>query len=93
MLAAEQFVELYGSVFPAGVGFRDGAGIDAAEAVEEGALLGLVKARQALALSVDQSQLGSELAEDGDRGRLVVDEDAALAGREDFAAQDDFAAA
>ena len=42
---------------------------------------------------MDQGQLRGELAENGDGGRLIVDEDAALAGREDFAAQDDFAAA
>ena len=42
---------------------------------------------------MDQGQLGRELAEDGDGGRLVVDEDAALAGGENFAAEDDLVAA
>ena len=80
-------------VAPAGVGFGDGVGGEAAEAVEEGALLGLVEAGRALALRVDQGQLRGELPEDGDGGRLVVDEDAALAGGENFAAEDDFVAA
>ena len=41
---------------------------------------------------MDQGQFGGELAEDGDGGRLVVDEDAALAGGENLAAQDDLVA-
>ncbi len=65
---------------------------EAAEAVEENALLGLVEAAEALALGVDQGQLRGKLAEDGDGGRLVVDEDAALAGGENFAAEDDVVA-
>jgi hypothetical protein len=54
LLTAEQFVELYGSVFPEGMGCGNCAGIDAAEAVEQGALLGLIEAGKALALGVDQ---------------------------------------
>ena len=38
---------------------------------------------------MDQGQLGSELAEDGDGGRLIVDEDATLAGGQNLAAHDD----
>ena len=41
---------------------------------------------------MDEGQLGGELLEDGDGGGLVVDEDAALAGGEDFAAEDDVVA-
>jgi hypothetical protein len=74
------------------VGLGDGLGRKAAEAVEQGALLGLVEAGTALALRVDQRQLRGKLAEDGDGGRLVVDEDAALAGGQNLAAQNDFAA-
>ncbi len=81
-----------GGVAPAGVGFGDGVGGDAAEAVEEDALLGLVEAGEGLALGVDQGQFRGELLEDGDGGGLVVDEDAAFAGGEDFAAEDDFVA-
>jgi hypothetical protein len=93
LLALEQVVELFLRVAPAGVGFGDGVRREAAEAVEEDALLGLVEAAEALALGVDQGQLGGKLAENGDGGRLVVDEDAALAGGEDFAAQNDVVAA
>ena len=45
-----------------------------------------------LGLGVDEGQLGGELLEDGDGGGLVVDEDAALAGGEDLAAEDDVVA-
>ena len=41
---------------------------------------------------MDEGQLGGELLEDGDGGGLVVDEDAAFAGGEDFAAEDDVVA-
>jgi hypothetical protein len=41
---------------------------------------------------VDEGELGRELLEDLDGGGLVVDEDAALAGGEDFAAEDDLGA-
>ena len=75
-----------------GVGFGDGVGRDAGEAVEEDALLGLVEAGEGFSLRVDQGQFGGELLEDGDGGGLVVDEDAALAGGENFAAENDFAA-
>ena len=80
------------AVAPAGVGLGDGVGGDAAEAVEEDALLGLVEAGEGFGLRVDQGQFRGELLENGDGGGLVVDEDAALAGGEDFAAQDDFGA-
>ena len=83
---------MVGGVAPAGVGFGDGVGGDAAEAVEQDALLGLVEAGEGFSLGVDEGQLGGELLEDGDGGGLVVDEDAALAGGEDFAAEDDFVA-
>ena len=39
---------------------------------------------------MDEGELGSEGAENGDGGGLVVDVDAALAVGEDFAAEDDF---
>ncbi len=74
------------------MGLRDGIGRNAAEAVEQDALLGLVEAGEGLGLRVDQRQFGRELLEDRDGGGLVVDEDAALAGGENFAAQDDFGA-
>ena len=41
---------------------------------------------------MDERKLGRELLEDLDGGGLVIDEDAALAGREDFAAKNDFGA-
>ena len=75
-----------------GVGLGDGVGGDAGEAVEEDALLGLVEAGEGFSLGVDEGEFGGELPKDGDGGGLVVDEDAALAGGEDFAAEDDFAA-
>ena len=83
---------LSGRCAPASVGFGDGVCRDAAEAVEEDALLGLVEAREGFSLGVDEGQFGSELLEDGYGGGLVVDEDSALAGGEDFAAKDDFVA-
>ena len=81
-----------GGVAPAGVGFGDGVGGDAGEAVEQDALLGLVEAGEGFGLRVDEGQFRRELLEDGDGGGLIVDEDAAFAGGEDFAAQNDFAA-
>ena len=44
-------------------------------------------------LSVNQGQLGSELAKHCDGGGLIVDEDAPLAGRKNFAAQNHVASA
>ena len=38
---------------------------------------------------MDEGELGGELLEDGDGGGLVVDEDAALACGENFAAEND----
>ena len=58
LLALEEVVELLLGGAPAGVGFGDGGGVEAAEAVEEDALLGLVEAAEALALGVDQGQFG-----------------------------------
>ena len=89
LLTLEEVVEFFLGGTPAGVGFGDGGGVDAGEAVEENALLGLVEARQALALGMDQGQLGGKLAQHGNRGRLIVDEDAALAAGGDLAAQND----
>ena len=43
-------------------------------------------------MRVDERKLGGKLLENGHGGGLVVDEDAALAGGEDFAAQDDLVA-
>ncbi len=74
------------------MGLGDGIGGDAGEAVEEDALLGLVEAGEGFSLRVDEGQFGCELAEHGDGGGLVVDEDAAFAGGEDFAAEDDLVA-
>ena len=92
LLALEQVVELCLGGAPAGVGLGDGVSGDAAEAVEQDALLGLVEAGERLGLRVDEGEFGRELLEDGDGGGLVVDEDAALAGGEDFAAQNDLGA-
>ncbi len=47
LLALEQIVELVWSAAPTGVGFGDSVGGNAAEAVQEDALLRLVEARQA----------------------------------------------
>ncbi len=59
------------------------------EAVEEEALLPLVKGTHGLALGVDEGELGCELAEGGDGGGLVVDKDAAFAGGGDLAPKQD----
>jgi hypothetical protein len=93
LLALEQIVELLLGVAPAGVSLGDGLGRDAAEAVEEDALLRLIEAGAGVGLGVNQGQLRRKLAEDGNGGRLVIDEDAPLAGGEDFAAQNHFIAA
>jgi hypothetical protein len=69
------------------MGLGHGIRGDAAETVQKGALLRLVEARCGLVLRVDQSQFRGELAQNGDRGRLVIDEDAALARRENFPAK------
>ena len=92
LLALEEVVELVVGGAPAGVSLGDGVGGDAAEAVEEDALLRWIEAGKRLGLRVDQGELGRELLEDGDGGGLVVDEDAAFAGGEDFAAQNDVGA-
>ncbi len=47
LLALQKVVELGGGGAPAGVGFKHGSGIDAAEAVEQRALLGLVEGAEA----------------------------------------------
>ena len=70
----------------------DRVGRDAGEAVEQDALLGLVEAGECFSLRVDQRELGRKLPENGDGGGLVVDEDAAFAGGQNFAAQNDFVA-
>jgi hypothetical protein len=59
LLTLEEFVELLLGGAPAGVGLGDGVSGKAAEAVEQNALLRLIKTAEALALSVNQSQLGS----------------------------------
>ena len=92
LLTLDEVVEFGGGVTPAGVGCGDGLNGDAAEAVEEGALLGLVEAGEGLALGVDKGELRGKLLEDGDGGGLVVDEDAAFAVGLDFAAEDDLVA-
>ena len=50
------------------------------------------KLERRLGLRVDEGELGRELLEHRDGGGLVVDEDAALAGGEDFAAENDLGA-
>ena len=85
----EEVVELVLGGTPAGVGLGDGVGGDAGEAVEEDALLRGVEARKGFGLRVDEGELGRELLEDLHGGGLVVDEDAAFAGGEDFAAEND----
>jgi hypothetical protein len=74
------------------VGFGNGVGGEAGEAVEQDALLGLVEAGEGLGLRVDQGQLRRKLLEHGHGSGLVVDEDAALAGRQNLAAQNDLVA-
>ena len=88
----QQVVELLRGLAPAGVGFGDGVGGDAAEAVEENALLRLVEAGEGFGLRVHQGQFRGELLQHGNGGGLVIDEDAAFAVGEDFAAEDDFRA-
>ena len=83
---------MHEGVAPAGVGLGDGVSRDAGEAVEKDALLRLVEAGKAFGLRVDEGQLGRELLEDRDGGGLVVDEDAAFAGGENFAAENDVGA-
>ncbi len=56
------------------------------------ALLALVEAVQGFGLGVDEGQFRRELLEDGDGGRLVVDEDSSLPGGKNFAAEDDLGA-
>jgi len=92
LLALDEFVEVIGGLAPADVGFSDGVGGEAGEAVEEGALLGLVEAGEGFALGVDEGEFRGELLEDGDRGGLVVDEHSAFAVGLDFAPEDDFVA-
>ncbi len=92
LLALEEIVELVLGGVPVGVGGRDRVEGDAGEAVEEDALLGLVETGLGFGLRVDQGEFGGELLEDGDGGRLIVDEDAAFATRENLAAEDDVGA-
>lgn len=75
-----------------GDGIARRVGLEATEAVEERALLGRIEAGESFALGVDEGQLGCELAQDGDGGRLVVDVDTPFAIVEDFAAKDDLSA-
>ena len=90
LLVALDFGEAGLDVAPAGEGVGGSVGRDCAEAVEEAALLGWIEAGEGFGLGVNESQLGSESAEDGDSSGLVVDVNAALAVGKDFAAEDDF---
>ncbi len=66
-----------------------GFGRELAEAVEKLTTLSLVEGAHGLALGVDEGEFGCELAEHGDGGGLVVDEDAAFAGGCDLATKQD----
>ena len=77
---------------PVRIGCGDGLAGDARKAIEKDALLRLIKAGESLSLRVHQRQLGSKLPEHGNRGRLIVDEDAAFAGGKNFAPQNDLRA-
>ncbi len=66
--------------------------MDAGETVEQDALLAFVKAGERFSLRMNQSEFGGELFEHGYRGGLVVDEDAALAVGQNFAAQNNVGA-
>ena len=77
---------------PASVSLGDCIQGNTGETVEKQALLRLVEAGEAFGLRVDECELGREQLEHLDRGGLVVDEDAAFAVGEDFAAKDDFGA-
>ena len=92
LFALKQVVQLALSRAPVGVRCGNGIGRDAAETVEENALLGLVKAGKSFRLGMDKSKLRRELAKNGDSGGLVVDEDTAFAAGENFAPKDDLGA-
>src|SRR6266700_1851804 len=92
LLASEQFFQLRSSILPGRAGLGDCIGGEAGEAIEEDALLGLVETGKRLSLRVDEGELGGELAKNGDSGGLIVHENSALTGGEDFATEDDFVA-
>jgi hypothetical protein len=52
----------------------------------------LIEARESLGLSVDQSELWRKLAQNGDRGRLIIDKDATFAVGKNLAAENDLGA-
>jgi len=60
LLALKEVVELGCRTAPAGVGFGDCVCGEAAEAVEKGALLGLVEGTEALALGMDEGEFRGE---------------------------------
>ena len=84
LFAALEVGEFGGGGAPAGEGFGDRGWVEIGKAVKEDALLGLVEAGEGFALRVDEGELGGEQLEHADGGRLVVDEDSAFAGDEDF---------
>ena len=92
LLALQKIVEPAADALPSGMGLGDGVVRDAAEAIEQNALLRLIEAAGGFALRVDEGQLRGKLAQDGNGSGLVVDEDASLAVGEDFAAQDNLGA-
>ena len=73
---------------PTREGIRYSVRGNSAEAVEEDALLGGIESGDGFRLRVDEGELRSEGAENGDGGRLVVHVDAALPVGEDFATED-----
>ncbi len=65
---------------------------DAGVAVEQAALLCLVKAAECLALRMDQREFRGQGTQHGNRGRLIVYINATLAVALDFASQNDLTA-
>jgi len=73
---------------PRGVGRGRRLNPAAGKCIEQCETRGSVERQYRFILGVDCGEMGSKLAEDGDGGGLIVDEDAALAGGGNLAAND-----
>ncbi len=70
---------------------RDGRVVAAGEGVQQRQARCCVEGQHGFVLRVNHGQIRRQLFQDGNRCRLIVDEDAAFAAGRDLAAQDDLA--